>query len=106
MLEGTCRHCNVDLVFTATKLSGDMWRSKERYDLRRPFSQFCWIGERHTSRLHELNDSPQGERSNMYTKRFDEADADWEILDLDGDYICSVSSKESADALLSHLNRG
>ena len=29
----------------------------------------------------------------------------WEILDSEGIQICTVLSEESADALLSHLNR-
>jgi hypothetical protein len=30
----------------------------------------------------------------------------WSICDPDGDAICEVSSKQEADDLLSHLNRG
>lgn len=30
----------------------------------------------------------------------------WEILDADGCQICTVIGGDSADALLSHLNRG
>lgn len=29
----------------------------------------------------------------------------WEILDPDGDWICTVIGEDNANALLSHLNR-
>lgn len=41
----------------------------------------------------------------MYTKEFDGFTRTWSILDPDGDPIVPGLSEETADGLLSHLNR-
>lgn len=43
----------------------------------------------------------------MYTSSRDDVYEDhWSIFDPCGDWLCTVTSKEQADALLSHLNLG
>jgi hypothetical protein len=44
----------------------------------------------------------------MYTKELNydkDENPVWDILDPDGDRICTIEFEDQADALLSHLNR-
>lgn len=71
-----------------------VWRSKAKL-----LTQYCWVDEVKGSQLHEP-------APHVYKKGYNSDMKRWDILDPDGDWICSIDSSMYADALLTHLNRG